>query len=198
MTKPVFFLIVLSLSLSVRAQGPDISILRHINSQEALPSDDFFRFVNSSDYYFVAGLPVVLGVTGMITGDDDMLSASLTAAGACVINLGLTTVLKYGINRDRPFDTYPDIYKKTSAGSPSFPSGHTAFAFSSATSISLEYPEWYIIIPSFLWAGSVAYSGMHLGVHYPADVLAGALTGAFSAWLSYRITGLLRRESGKF
>lgn len=187
----------ISLSLSIRAQGPDISILRSLNSPEAVPSDGFFRFVNASDYYFVAGIPVVMGLTGMISGDDDMFSASLTVAGACVINLGITSVLKYSIDRDRPFETYPDIYRKTSAGSPSFPSGHTAFAFCSATSLSLQYPEWYVIVPSFLWAGSVAYSGMHLGVHYPSDVLAGAVTGAFSAWLSYRITGFLRQRNEK-
>ncbi len=197
MSKPALFLMAISLSLSIRAQGPDISILRSLNSPEAVPSDGFFRFVNASDYYFVAGIPVVMGLTGMISGDDDMFSASLTVAGACVINLGITSVLKYSIDRDRPFETYPDIYRKTSAGSPSFPSGHTAFAFCSATSLSLQYPEWYVIVPSFLWAGSVAYSGMHLGVHYPSDVLAGAVTGAFSAWLSYRITGFLRQRNEK-
>ncbi len=197
MSRPALLIFILSLSLSLRAQNPDIRILRSINSPGAVAADNFFRFVNASDYYFVAGVPIVLGLTGIVTDNDDLLSTSLTAAGACIINLGITSALKYGINRDRPFETYPDIKNKTTAGSPSFPSGHTAFAFCSATSLSLQYPEWYVIVPSFLWAGSVAYSGMHLGVHYPSDVLAGALTGAFSGWLSYRITGILRQKSEK-
>ncbi len=197
MLKPALILSALSLTLSLRAQGPDIKILRSVNTPDPVVADNFFRFLNASDYYVVAGIPAAIGLAGLITDNDDMINTSLTVAGACVINLGLASALKYGINRERPFETYPDIGKKTDAGSPSFPSGHTAFAFCSATSLSLRYPEWYVIVPSFLWAGGVAYSGMHLGVHYPSDVLAGALTGAFSAWLSYRITGILREGYGK-
>lgn len=86
--------------------------------------------------------------------------------------------MKYGFNRKRPFVTYPDlITKKSEAGSPSFPSGHTSQAFATATSLSLAYPKWYVIAPSLLWAGAVGYSRMELGVHYPSDVLVGALIG---------------------
>lgn len=59
--------------------------------------------------------------------------------------------------------------------------------FALATSLSLSYPKWYIIVPSYAWAGSVGYSRMDLGVHYPSDVLAGAVIGAGSAWLTYYI-----------
>jgi membrane-associated phospholipid phosphatase len=51
-------------------------------------------------------------------------------------------------------------------------------AFALATSLSLSYPKCYIIVPSFAWASSVGYSRMDLGVHYPSDVLAGAIVGA--------------------
>jgi undecaprenyl-diphosphatase len=95
--------------------------------------------------------------------------------------------MKYSINRTRPFITYPDIMKKSGAASPSFPSGHTSGAFATATSVSLAYPKWYVIVPMFSWAGAVGYSRMDLGVHYPSDVLAGALVGAGSAWLTYYV-----------
>ncbi|MDO9339524.1 MAG: phosphatase PAP2 family protein, partial [Bacteroidales bacterium] len=52
---------------------------------------------------------------------------------------------------------------------------------------TLAYPKWYIIVPSYTWASTVAYSRMDLGVHYPSDVLIGALVGAGSAYLTYKI-----------
>ncbi len=68
-----------------------------------------------------------------------------------------------------------------------FPSGHTSLAFAIATSLSLKYPKWYVIAPSYVWACSVGYSRMNLGVHYPSDVLAGAVLGAGSAFLTYKL-----------
>jgi membrane-associated phospholipid phosphatase len=117
------------------------------------------------------------------------MGASLAASG--LITLGL----KYTVNRKRPFVTYPDqVVKKTSAGSYSFPSGHTSSAFATATALSLAYPKWYVIAPSFLWAGAVGYSRMELGVHYPTDVLAGALIGAASSFLMWKVN---ERMAGK-
>ena len=37
-----------------------------------------------------------------------------------------------------------------------------------------------------MWAASVGYARMYEGVHYPTDVLAGALVGAGSAWVTYK------------
>ena len=91
--------------------------------------------------------------------------------------------------------TYPDIFKKAKAGSPSFPSGHTSSAFATATSLSLAYPEWYVIVPSFAYAGTVAYSRMHLGVHYPSDVAAGALIGAGCAYLTFKVNKALLNKN---
>jgi len=94
-----------------------------------------------------------------------------------------SNILKYTVNRPRPFITYPFLEKVTSGGSLSFPSGHTCDAFTLATSVSIACPKWYVITPSYGWAGSKAYSRMDLGVQYPSDVLAGAIIGVGSAYL---------------
>jgi undecaprenyl-diphosphatase len=105
--------------------------------------------------------------------------------------IGFTAVvtygLKYSVNRKRPYETYTDIVPYESrATDPSFPSGHTSFVFSMATTLSLQYKKWYIVTPAYLYAGAVGYSRMHLGKHYPSDVLIGAITGMGASWLGYK------------
>jgi undecaprenyl-diphosphatase len=49
--------------------------------------------------------------------------------------------------------------------------------------LSRSYPKWYIAAPAYLWAGSVGYSRMYLGVHYPSDVFGGAVLGTTTSLL---------------
>lgn len=188
------FLIILS-SDQIFSQNVDIRLLRSFNSAETLPSDNFFRFISNSDAWIVAGIPTGMAAAGLLKHDDQLFRNACVTGAAIIVNAGITAALKYSINRDRPFTTYPDIMKKSGAGSPSFPSGHTSSAFAAATSVSLAYPKWYIIAPAYTWAGTVAYSRMDLGVHYPSDVLAGALIGSGCAWLTYAVNKKLSIRS---
>ena len=79
------------------------------------------------------------------------------------------------------------INRDTESGGESFPSGHTSSAFCTATELALRYHTWYVIVPSYLFATSVAWARMYQGVHYPSDVLAGAVVGAGSAWLGWKL-----------
>ncbi len=47
-------------------------------------------------------------------------------------------------------------------------------------------------MPSYTWAVIVAYSRMDLGVHYPSDILIGAVIGAGSAYLCFRLNQKIR------
>jgi membrane-associated phospholipid phosphatase len=60
--------------------------------------------------------------------------------------------------------------------SSSFPSGHAASAFAFATAASAELPQ--ASLPLYLLATIVGYSRVHTGVHYPSDVLIGAVLGS--------------------
>ena len=189
--------ILLFVTGSVCAQNLDIRILRLLNSPSKLPSDKFFQFVSNSAFFPEIGIPAGILTSGLIRQDDEIVRKACVIIGAAAISSGITLAVKYSVNRNRPFVTYPDIAKKSAAGSPSFPSGHTSGAFSLATSLTLSYPKWYIIVPAYSWAGTVAFSRMDLGVHYPSDVLAGALIGSGSAWLTYYINKKLIMNSQK-
>jgi membrane-associated phospholipid phosphatase len=189
----LFVIILFLITESTYSQNPDIRILRAVNSSRNLPSDNFFRFVSNSDSWLVVGIPVAIGSAGFIKHDKSLVRNGCVILTSVALSGGITVIMKYTIKRDRPFITYPDITKKSAAGSPSFPSGHTSGAFALATSLSLTYPKWYVIAASYTWAGTVAFSRMDLGVHYPSDILAGALVGTGSAWLTHVVNKKLTR-----
>lgn len=193
------FLIVFLLLLSTAsfAQNIDIQLLRFIHSPNIQCSDNFMKFISNSDYGVVMGVPVSIGIAGLIRHDEKMINTACQIVVANAINMGATSALKYSINRDRPFMTYSDIVNKMDEDSPSFPSGHTSSAFATATSLSLNFPRWYIIVPSYLWAGTVGYSRLHLGVHYPGDVLGGIITGAGSAFLTFKLNKWINKSHAK-
>lgn len=177
------------------SQNADIKLLRFINSPELLPSDRYCKFVSNSDAYIVVGIPVCMAATGFLKHNDELVRNACVVLVASGLSSALTNAVKYSVKRARPFVTYPDIIKKSDAGSPSFPSGHTSSAFCAATTLSLEYPKWYVIAPAYGWAGTVAYSRMHLGVHYPSDVAAGAIIGSLSGFITYKVNKMLVMHS---
>lgn len=172
--------------ISIYSQNIDIDILKDINLNRNKQLDGVFRVITNS------AAPVAYAVPILLLGYWFMKKDSLTKQNALYIGATvlssqiISTILKYSVARPRPFITYPFLEKVTSGGSPSFSSGHTSDAFALATSISIAYPKWYVILPSYAWAGVVGYSRMDLGVHYPSDVLAGAIIGAGSAYLCYK------------
>jgi membrane-associated phospholipid phosphatase len=179
--------IIIIISAPAFSQNIDINLLKSINSPHIGPPDNFFRFMSNSAVFVEIGVPLGIGIAGYVKPNELTFRNACALAASDVVAEGVTYVLKYAVNRKRPFVTYPFITKKSDAGDPSFPSGHTSGAFATATMLSLTYPKWYIIAPSFVWAGTVAYSRMYLGVHYPSDVLGGMIVGAGCAYLTFKI-----------
>ena len=180
-------MILICFSLKTKAQNLDIDLLRKINVERNTALDPTFKFVTNSVSPIGIAAPLIVTSIGYLEKNKNLQNKGLYIGGTLLTSAVITTTLKYSVQRDRPFVTYPDIQKLTSAGSPSFPSGHTSEAFATATSLSLAFPKWYVIAPSFLWASAAGYSRMHLGVHYPSDVLVGALIGSGSAWLCHEL-----------
>jgi membrane-associated phospholipid phosphatase len=107
----------------------------------------------------------------------------------------VTQSVKHIVNRPRPFEKYAFIIKRDDeSGGLSFPSGHTSAAFCTATSIALRYRKWYFVAPAYLFASSVGWARMYQGVHYPSDVLAGALVGSGAAWLSWKTQKWMQKK----
>jgi len=167
------------------SQNLDIDILRDINLNRDRYLDNTFRGITNSADYVSFGVPVILLGTGLLIKNSITTQNALFIGASVLTAAAFSTAIKYSVNRPRPFETYPDIQKCADGGSPSFPSGHTSDAFALATAASLAYPKWYLIAPAYIWAGAVGYSRMDLGVHYPSDVIFGAIVGAGSAYVCY-------------
>ncbi len=192
-----YFLIkvlLLAFATSGHAQNMDIDLLKDIHMRRDKGLDGTMKVITDFDYPVSMAIPLTELVVGFARHDSVTLMNGVQTIAGYAVNGIITFATKYIVKRDRPVVAYPYLQPYETHTGNSFPSGHTSFAFSAATSLSICYPRWYVIAPSYLWAAGVGYSRLHLGVHYPSDVLAGAIVGAGSSWLSYKGTRWLQRR----
>ncbi len=179
-------LLLLLCSSSLQAQNLDIQLLRDCNVHRNKSLDGAMKTLTNCDYPVSVAIPLAELIAGYAHHDKKAINNGLQTIAGFGLNTVLTFGLKYSVNRNRPYVTYPDLDPYQTYHDQSFPSGHSSFAFCSATSLSLCYPRWYVVVPAYTWATAVGYSRLHLGVHYPTDVLAGAVVGSGSAWLAMK------------
>jgi undecaprenyl-diphosphatase len=113
--------------------------------------------------------------------------AIITVAGS----QGIVQVFKNSINRKRPYLVIPDVntFWKCLLEDYSFPSGHTTAGFSLAVAVAINFPSYRFV--SYSLATAVGISRIYTGMHYPSDVISGALLGAISAFLTHAARGML-------
>ena len=195
MKKLLFTLCLLVITLiTASGQGLDLRLLEYINGPKS-SADKEWRFISNSMILVSAAAPTSMIITGLANHDKELTTKGLETAGSIIIAEGVTAILKGATHRERPYLAHPDLITgKTSPRDYSFPSGHASVAFATATSLSLSFPKWYVIAPAFTYATAVGYSRLYLGVHYPSDVFAGAVVGAGSAFLTWKLQKLLDKK----
>lgn len=171
---------------SARAQNWDINLLRNINPQQ--PNSFVWKGFTNSAYPLSAAIPITFWIDGKIEHNKKTEHNAYQIAGSVIIAAGATEALKLIFDRQRPFQKYTGVYPCKYEDGKSFPSGHASLAFAAATSVSLEYKKWYIIVPAYAWACGVSYSRLYLGEHYPTDIIGSAVTGAGSAVISHWVS----------
>jgi undecaprenyl-diphosphatase len=119
-----------------------------------------------------AAIALLGGRNGRRAALESVLAIGVTSA---TVNLGIKPLAR----RRRPARADPAQFEARVVPMPesaSFPSGHAASAFAFAYAVGRRLPE--LAVPVRLLAGGVAYSRVHTGVHYPGDVVIGAILGA--------------------
>lgn len=192
--KTILCFVLLGPCMSAQAQNWDIRLLDKLNSAPQA-QDKTWQFISNSSGKIDVAVPIGLFIAGTIKHDATIKNYATSMGVSFLANEVMTLVLKKTFQRTRPFDAYPQlIYKKGTGGSYSMPSGHTSSAFSTATSLSLNFRKWYVVAPAYTYAVAVGYSRMYLGVHYPSDVLIGALLGSGTAYLTWKINKKLQNK----
>lgn len=106
-----------------------------------------------------------------------------TALMAYALEIPVYLFLKKLFKRPRPCDLFTNFKAHiTPSDKFSLPSGHTAAAFLMACMLANFYPVFAPL--AFLWASGIGLSRVLLGVHYPSDVVIGAMLGATIAAIS--------------
>lgn len=117
-----------------------------------------------------------------------------------------SSVLKPAFERLRPshepaLQGKVHIVKEYKGGKFGFASSHAANTFGIAIFVFLLLRKDFRWMESlFVWAFVVSYTRIYLGVHYPGDILAGALVGLFFGWLIFKINLYIQQtvEARKF
>ncbi|MBI2122097.1 MAG: phosphatase PAP2 family protein [Candidatus Sungbacteria bacterium] len=176
----------------------DLELFSILNSLAGINEfwDGIIIFLASWTLYFmIAGVvifPIIPYISSGFYGfwrknKEFFLTALLSSFIARFLLTELIRILYY---RPRPFSIAPEILAKSQvyviqllphASSSSFPSGHAAFAFALAFAVYYYYPRLggvFFAVAILMGAARVA-----AGVHWPLDILGGAVAGIGSAWL---------------
>jgi len=169
----------------------DIAVYRAIAATPTPRLDGAMRRLSQAANYSrlsIASAAVLATAGGPRGRRAAALGLSCVATTATFVNLVVKPVSRRR-RPDRAGAEVPAARQVDLPGSRSFPSGHTAAAVAFAAGVSRVLPA--AGVPLRLLAAAVGYSRVHTGVHYPGDVIAGALIGAVVADLT--ATGLSGR-----
>ena len=132
----------------------------------------------------MGGLAGGVYLWGQMSHDDHKSETGFLAAEAVVNSLAVVYALKYSFQRERPLqDDYRGAFWK---GGDSFPSEHSAAAWSIASVIAHEYPSPLTQVLAYGMASAVSVSRLTAKQHFPSDVLIGSAIGWLSGEVTYR------------
>lgn len=166
----------------------DLRILEFVQQGRIKELDHFFMAYTDIAPFIAGAIAAFYLVYGFIKKTPFLKYRKWEVAVAYLINAIIITILKYAVNRTRPFVIDSHIEKLTWGGSPSFPSGHTGDAMIIAITVSLVFykQKWWLAL-LWIWAILVGYSRMVLGVHFLSDVLGATVISVIVGFVVHSI-----------
>jgi undecaprenyl-diphosphatase len=127
----------------------------------------------SGDGYLQVLTPAVVWLSGSVLAP----TYAVALAAAMLMERIVYYIMKNTLKRLRPCDFKKNLKSLIAASDKfSFPSGHTSAAFCFSTITILTFGGAFAAM--FVWASLVGASRVIIGVHYPGDIVAGAVMGS--------------------
>jgi len=170
----------------------DVAVFNWVNTHfRYSPVEKFMSFITIKQNFIVPGVIMLVLVLWFYK----KRGFAFLIAGAAFVGLNDFighNILKEIVARPRPCHVLPDLQNITNcSNSFSFPSNHASNLFTAATITSLSFRKMAFI--AYTVALLVGYSRVYLGVHYPSDVLGGALCGMVMGALGYLFYKKIRK-----
>lgn len=160
--------------------GLDTAIFVFLNTQLANPAFDIIMPIATNDWFLRAVLAAIILAMLIFGKKQGRIAAIFCLATVALSDLFSAQLIKPLVGRVRPCHIIENVHLLVNCSQGlSFPSSHAANTFSLAYFLSGIYPRLRWLLYAF--AALVSYSRIAVGVHYPTDVLVGALTGVAAA-----------------
>lgn len=148
------------------------------------------------------GYFLILGVVFLLIAEKDwrrrIYFFSLSAISVILARGIIVEIIRFFYDRPRPFEALGIEPLILNNGAPSFPSGHAAFFFALALAVFFTNKKWGYRF--FAGALLIGIARIFIGIHWPLDILAGAVVGLISAFLIKKILSspeITSLETGK-
>jgi undecaprenyl-diphosphatase len=158
----------------------DQKLLLFINSLHCPFMDEVMWYVSARNTWF--GLYALIIVFFVLKRKKHVYITLIAVALMIVLSDQISDLIKDTVKRFRPthdpqLSHLVHTVRNYLGGDYGFVSSHAANSFAVAGFTSFFFSKRWVTISLFCWAALVSYSRMYLGVHYPVDILGGALIG---------------------
>ncbi len=171
----------------------DKDLFLYLNGLGVAPWDNFWQFISNK----FSAIPLYIYLLLISYRKYGLKSTALlliSIALLITVSDQLSNFFKYGVGRLRPCHD-PDLsgitrlVKSYCGGKYSYYSAHASNAFAIAVFFGaiLKSEAKYMATVLLLWATLVAYSRIYIGVHFPLDIITGALIGSLLGWLFLKL-----------
>jgi membrane-associated phospholipid phosphatase len=134
--------------------------------------------ISNACTYTTAAAAGGIFLTGLFTGDEHAKRTGVLAAEASIDSFLIYGSMKLIFNRDRPYTSpHEGQFFAGNFSGGSFPSGHSALAFTLASVVAHEYPSLPVQLAMYGLATTVATTRVTGGQHFPSDVFVGSTLG---------------------